>query len=343
MNPAHLPRTVARALRCAVEEGELGVSVPGRVVVERSRPGGVGEYATPVAFGVAKAAGMKPAEVAQVLARRLAVEPGVRSVEVTGGGFLNFVLEPRPVAELVREVQALGPRYGWSVDAAGEAAPGVESLQSPHQSPQSPHQAPQAPQQWGGGREGVVREAVRRILFSQGCDQEPGEIKVAGLARRDHDLVRRLGAEAARWGMLAGPARQAPVLDGSLARLDESNPFFRVQYGYARSRALVRNAGQLGFRAEPGPLEGDAEALVRVLAEYPLVLEAAAHHREADRLARHLVLIADALLDFQYCVLTTGDEKPLAAHRARLALAEAAGTVLAGGLALLGIEASDRI
>ena len=38
-------------------------------------------------------------------------------------------------------------------------------------------------------------------------------------------------------------------------------------------------------------------------------------------------------------VLPRGDEKPSAAHRARLALAEAAGTVLAGGLSLLGIDA----
>lgn len=58
---------------------------------------------------------------------------------------------------------------------------------------------------------------------------------------------------------------------------------------------------------------------------------------------RHLVVLADALLDFQYHVLPKGDEKPSAAHRARLALAEAAGTVLAGGLALLGIDAPDHL
>jgi arginyl-tRNA synthetase len=42
-------------------------------------------------------------------------------------------------------------------------------------------------------------------------------------------------------------------------------------------------------------------------------------------------------------VLPRGDEKPSAAHRARLALAEAAGTVLAGGLSLLGIDAPDHL
>jgi arginyl-tRNA synthetase len=42
-------------------------------------------------------------------------------------------------------------------------------------------------------------------------------------------------------------------------------------------------------------------------------------------------------------VLPRGAQKPLAAHRARLALAEAAGAVLAGGLSLLGIDAPDHL
>ncbi|WP_338896060.1 DALR anticodon-binding domain-containing protein [Streptomyces sp. TG1A-60] len=83
--------------------------------------------------------------------------------------------------------------------------------------------------------------------------------------------------------------------------------------------------------------------LLTALAEYPSTLARAATHRAPDRLARHLVVIADALLAFQHTVLPRGDEKPSAAHRARLALAEAAGTVLAGGLSLLGIDAPEYL
>ncbi|WP_268252925.1 DALR anticodon-binding domain-containing protein, partial [Streptomyces filipinensis] len=79
------------------------------------------------------------------------------------------------------------------------------------------------------------------------------------------------------------------------------------------------------------------------LADYPRVLAAAATHRAPDRLARHLVTVADAVLPFLPCVLPRGEEKPSAAHRARLALAEAAGTVLAGGLSLLGIDAPEHL
>ena len=42
-------------------------------------------------------------------------------------------------------------------------------------------------------------------------------------------------------------------------------------------------------------------------------------------------------------VLPRGAEKPSATHRARLALAEAAGAVLAGGLSLLGIDAPEHL
>jgi arginyl-tRNA synthetase len=83
--------------------------------------------------------------------------------------------------------------------------------------------------------------------------------------------------------------------------------------------------------------------LLTPLADHPRILAAAATHRAPDRLARHLVGVADAVLPFLPCVLPRGEEKPSAAHRARLALAEAAGTVLAGGLSLLGIDAPEHL
>ncbi|MFG2711761.1 ArgS-related anticodon-binding protein NrtL [Streptomyces goshikiensis] len=317
MTPADLSRTVVRAVRRAVEEGELpaGTGVPERVVVDRTRPGGVGEYATAVAFQIAKRAGTSPAEVARVIAGMLAGVPGIERVEITGAGFLNFVLAERSAAELVREVRERGDRYGFAPD--------------------------------GELRERVVGDAVRRILRSQGLESG-GALSVAPLARRDRGAVAAYGADAAAWAMLAVAPHETAVFSPRLLLQDEAaNEFFRVRYAHARSRALVVNAAQLGFRAEPGPVDEGGEggegsgALLRALLDYPLVLEAAAHRRAPERVVRHLVELADALLDFQYRVLPKGDEKPSAAHRARLALAEAAGTVLAGGLALLGIDAPD--
>lgn len=319
MTPADLSRTVAHAVRGAVEEGELPVEVepPGRVVVDRTRPGGVGEYATAVAFPLAKSAGRPPGDVARMLARRLAEVPGIDRVEVTGAGFLNFVMD-RPSAEaLVRDVETRGARYGCpprAVDVTEAAT-----------------------------RADVVRRAVSRL----GGDPDTGGLRIAPVPEKEGDVLAAYGVDAARWAMLAVPPHETPVF-GSRALLvqDESSDFFRVRYGYARTRALLRNAAGLGFRPEPGDVEDHvhgAPALLRALADHPLALEAAAHHRAPERLVRQLVRLADALLDFQYDVLPKGDEKPSAAHRSRLALAEAAGTVLAGGLSLLGVAAPERL
>ncbi|GHB48267.1 hypothetical protein GCM10010347_17610 [Streptomyces cirratus] len=313
MTPADLSRTVAHAVRRAVEDGELpaDAELPQRVVVDRTRPGGVGEYATAVAFPLAKSAGRAPGDVARLLARRLAQVPGIEKVEVTGAGFLNFVMG-RPSAEaLVRDVQARGIRYGCPPQDSGET------------------------------RDAVVRGSVSRL----GGDPGNGGLRVAPVPGKEGDVFAAYGADAARWAMLATAPHETPSFSARLLVQDESNEFFRVRHGYARSRALLRNAALLGFPPEPGDV-GDvagADALLRALADYPLAREAAAHHRAPERLVRQLVRLADALLDFQYDVLPKGDEKPSAAHRARLALAEAAGTVLAGGLSLLGIAAPERL
>ncbi|MER7677044.1 ArgS-related anticodon-binding protein NrtL [Streptomyces sp. NPDC096934] len=151
-----------------------------------------------------------------------------------------------------------------------------------------------------------------------------------------------LGVDAGRWALLRPAGHDRPRIGDAHLLQRESNPLFRVRYAHARTRALTRNAAALGFTGTPGDVP-EADELLGALAEYPRVLRVAATHRAPDRLARHLVTTADALLALQHLVLPLGDEKPSAAHRARLALAEATGTVLAGGLSLLGISAPDYL
>ncbi|MFD6112793.1 ArgS-related anticodon-binding protein NrtL [Streptomyces yangpuensis] len=402
MTPADLSRCVVRAVRCAVADGELaaGAAAPERVVVERTRPGGVGDYATPVAFQVAKAAGCPPRDVAGVLARRLGAEPGIERVEVTGAGFLNFVLPapsaPAVIADavmrdlVIRDVcQGAGRAFTADENRSGPgerllrervvrqsvlrllhvqggvsecALPAVPATAPPvalpaaAATPAAPAAVPAtAPAAAPVGATPAAPATVPHTAAAAAPPTAPAtappavppaatvaDLPVAPVARRDGDVVARYGADAARWAMLAVPARETPSFSDVLLVQGEASEVFRVRYAHARSRALLRNAAQLGFRPEPGDVD-DAPALLRLLADHPLVLEAAAHHRAPERLTRHLVELADALLDFQYRVLPQGDEKPSAAHRARLALAEAAGTVLAGGLTLLGMDAPERL
>ncbi|TXS73211.1 hypothetical protein EAO69_18890 [Streptomyces sp. me109] len=181
-----------------------------------------------------------------------------------------------------------------------------------------------------GPAQGSARSPARRSRFGRSGHPAPPEDPTP------------LGADAARWALLRPAGHDRPRIGDAHLLQRESNPLFRVRYAHARTRALTRNAAALGFTGTPGDVP-EADDLLGALAEYPRVLRVAATHRAPDRLARHLVTTADALLALQHLVLPLGDEKPSAAHRARLALAEATGTVLAGGLSLLGISAPDYL
>ncbi|UUN29195.1 ArgS-related anticodon-binding protein NrtL [Streptomyces sp. FIT100] len=356
MTPADLTCTVLGAVRRAVEEGALGgaVAVPDRVKVERPRPGGSGDYATNAALRLAREARLPAREVAEVLSAELTRHPGIAGVEITGPGFLNITLARGSRDALVRDtltnILTSGSGYGHGRALSGQ----VIELR---------HRAEV--------RAAVTADAVRRLLEAQGAlvridaygDEaagpaptptpaagptstvayEPSPVPAGATA---HELDRRFGTDATRWALLRAAAHDRPRLDDGLLVQKESNPFFLVRYAHARSRALVRAATRLGITAgyeEDAAALGDHPALLDVLGDHPAVLASAARLRAPDRVARHLETTADAFLGFQHTVLPVGDEKPSAAHRSRLALAEAAGTVLAGGLSLLGISAPEYL
>ncbi|WP_268220768.1 ArgS-related anticodon-binding protein NrtL [Streptomyces sp. EMB24] len=403
MTPVELSRTVLHAVRRAVDEGELAVAVlPERVVVAPPGPGGCGDYATSVALQLARPAGQPAPAVAELLRTRLLRTDGISDVVVTGPGFLNISLDGDADGRLVRDILRAGPRYGHSDTLAGQTV----ELHAAHDA-----------------RAVVLMDAVARVLRSQGarprltCAGPPEDawVRILGVPSdipagtgtgTGTDAPLRpvpapadptpLGRDAARWALLHPAPHDRPHIGDSQSEQHlaqrETNPLFRVRYAHARTRALLRNAADLGFTPEPGPLtpegdgpltpepgpltpegdgpltfdgdgpltpegdgpltpegdspvtaDGDAQGLIRLLADHPRVLAATAAHRAPDRLARHLVAVADALAPLLPSVLPLGDEKPSAAHRARLALAEAAGTVLAGGLSLLGIDAPEHL
>ncbi|MBZ6227864.1 ArgS-related anticodon-binding protein NrtL [Streptomyces olivaceus] len=366
MTPVELSRTVLHAVRRAVDAGELSVAVPERAVVTPPGPGGCGDYASNIALQLARPAGQTPLRVAEVLRRRLVGVGGIADVVLTGPGFINISLDEGGGGDvgggLVAEVLRAGGRYGH-VERAGGAVVRLHCAREV--------------------RAVVVGEVVGRLLRAQGVTVrtsaegvEPRWTDVLGVRVdgggsasaevsvnvrpvpvADPDSLLALGRDAGRWALLrpAGHDRVRGGEEGLVQR--EVNPLFRVRYIHARTRALARNAADLGFAAEPGPLgEAGADAgagaervllaapaALAALGDHPRVLAAAAEHRAPDRLARHLVAVADAALPLLPGVLPRGGEKPSAAHRARLALAEAVGAVLAGGLSLLGIDAPDHI
>ncbi|GFE14355.1 hypothetical protein Sgleb_24020 [Streptomyces glebosus] len=377
MTPAELSRTVLRSVRGAVEEQELSVAVPARIVVQPPPRPGCGDYASNVALQLARQAGRPAREVAEILRKRLSGSAGIARVEIAGPGFLNFTLGDGAQVALVREVLARGESYGGP--AAGRspvtAAPATDSATdpaahtatAPAAGPAADPAAHPTTAPAGDARAVVVAEALARIDAAAGLGGRRQADERPVLAPAPYDLatlVARLGADEARWVLLR-PAAQDPVRVPERPVQRESNPRFRVQYAYARARALGRHAWELGFGSEPGdvgaPVRGQAadddssdgagsaaqalKSFHTLLATYPSVVESAARLRAPDRVVRHLEATADAFFRWHdvYPPLPVGEQKPLAVHRARLALAEAGRTVLANGLRLLGISAPEHL
>jgi len=177
--------------------------------------------------------------------------------------------------------------------------------------------------------------------------------KRAGTVVTIDDLVGAIGVDASRYALARYSSDSTIDLDLDLwAKASSDNPVFYVQYAHARVSSILRNGGDLGLDPgtgeafDPSLLSHEKEgALLRALAEFPRVVASAAQLREPHRVARYLEDTAATYHRFyDTCrVLPMGDEEPTDLHRARLLLVAATRTVLANGLALLGVSAPERM
>jgi arginyl-tRNA synthetase len=178
------------------------------------------------------------------------------------------------------------------------------------------------------------------------------------------EVVDEVGRDAVRFDMLY--RKNDAVLDFDLAKVIEAsrdNPVFYVQYGHARGESVFRNA-----RAEMPDLPATAEArrqwlaaapvdrlkdegelsILRRIALYPRLIEAAAAAHEPHRVAFYLYDLASEF----HAQWTRGKDLPHLRFiiqndpqttAARLAMVQGIVTVLASGLALLGVGAPDEM
>ena len=159
MTPLELGAAVRGAVVAAVEAGELAVTPPSEVVVERPRVKEHGDYATSVALQLAKPAGRPPREVAELLAVRLRQVGGVDAVDVAGPGFLNVRLAQASLGQVALQVLAQGEAYGTNTSAAGQRV-NLEFVSA----------NPTGPIHIGGVRWAAVGDALARLLEASGAE-----------------------------------------------------------------------------------------------------------------------------------------------------------------------------
>jgi arginyl-tRNA synthetase len=178
------------------------------------------------------------------------------------------------------------------------------------------------------------------------------------------EVVEEVGKDAVRFMMLY--RKNDAVLDFDLAKVIEQsreNPVFYVQYGHARGHSVFRNAREV---IPDLPHEADARAaflmdaaverltdpseldLLRRLALYPRIIEAAAVAHEPHRIAFYLYDLASEFhglwtrgRDLPYLRFIINNDAEIT--KARLALVQGVVSVLASGLAVLGVHAPDEM
>jgi arginyl-tRNA synthetase len=184
--------------------------------------------------------------------------------------------------------------------------------------------------------------------------------KRAGAFVTLREVVEQVGKDVFRFVMLT--RRNDQALDFDFAKVVEQskdNPVFYVQYAHARARSVLRlAASQLGASAlAPGslaraPLELLADsaelALIRHLAGWPRLVEAAAEAREPHRLAFYLQELASIFhalwnkgKDDTRLRFIVGDSPELTS--ARLALVQGVAFVVASGLTVFGVLPAEEM
>ncbi len=230
---------------------------------------------------------------------------------------------------------------------------------------------------WGADHGGYVKRmqaAVKAITDGQGVldvklvqlvkllrNGEPVKMsKRAGEFVTLRDVIDEVGRDAVRF-MMIFRKNDAP-LDFDLARVVEQskdNPVFYVQYAHARCASVFRQAREafgvemddadMLARADLSLLSDEAEqALIRLIGQYPRLIEQAAEHHEPHRVAFYLYDLAAAF----HALWNRGKDSPQLrfvnqternSTAARLALVHALRSVLRSGLGVLGVSAPDEM
>jgi arginyl-tRNA synthetase len=165
------------------------------------------------------------------------------------------------------------------------------------------------------------------------------------------EVVEEVGRDVVRFTMLTRkPEAQMEFDFAKVVEASKDNPVFYVQYAHARIRSTLRKAAPEGLAPSPDALDRlgpDELALVKLAAQFPRSVEAAAEAREPHRIAFYLYDLAAAFHAFwnmgnddPAMRILTGDR---ALSEARLFLAERIGQVLRNGLSLLGVEAVEEL
>ena len=190
---------IHQALLAAEATGALqaGASAGVDIGMERPRVVEHGDFATNVAFSLAKAARRAPRQIADVIAGHLPHVDGagvIAKVEVAGAGFLNLTLSDAGWQSAVADALAAGAAYG-SNDVGGGERVLLEFVSA----------NPTGPMHVGHGRGAVFGDALARLLRASGF-----EVATEYYINNVGNQISKMGESV--WCWLRDDARRAAAL-----------------------------------------------------------------------------------------------------------------------------------
>jgi arginyl-tRNA synthetase len=203
----------------------------------------------------------------------------------------------------------------------------------------------------GLGHDDAATEVVimQMVTLSEG-----GEQKKMSKRRGDFvtaaELVERIGPDATRFWMLERSHDQQLEIDLDRAEAhNDSNPVYYVQYMHARLCSIRRKVLDEGLdpgadvEASDEPLHASEKRLVKRIAELPLVIAEAAERRQPHKLHHYAHELASDVSKFYRDCRVVGDGITPALTARRLLVVDAARSVLALALGLVGVHAPERM
>ena len=138
-------------------EGGLPRDATVKVEIDHTRSKEHGDFACNVALALAKAAKVKPRELAERIVKALPASPLIAKVEIAGPGFINFFLKENAYQQVIAQILDAGVHYGRSTIGAGKRVQ-VEFVSA----------NPTGPLHVGHGRGAAYGAAVADLLAATG-------------------------------------------------------------------------------------------------------------------------------------------------------------------------------
>jgi arginyl-tRNA synthetase len=163
------------------------------------------------------------------------------------------------------------------------------------------------------------------------------------------EVIDEVGKDAARFIFLSRRPDAHLDFDLEVAKQQNNeNPVYYVQYAHARLASVFRQAEAQNFERQGLNLERlalltlpEELTILKLLANYPELVEGAARNLEPHRLTYFLTELAAQLHSYYYKHRFISDDAALT--QARLWLVSSVKTILAHGLGILGVEAPETM